>query len=238
MTEPHRSPFHGASDAADAGRRTGRRTGRRRGRPETRQTILVAARALFAERGFTGTSIRAVAAAASVDPALVHHYFGTKEGLFRAALEIPVDPEQVIERVAGATRAEVPLRLVETFLSVWESPETGPAMVSVLRRAVAEQGSTDLLRDFIGATVLRTVAGAVLGDVPPEEARVRVTLVVSQMLGVVLLRRVLVLEPLASMPGDRVAATIAPAIAHYLYGDLADLGLDPAQDPSLEEEIS
>jgi AcrR family transcriptional regulator len=208
-----------------------RRTGRRRGRPETRQEILGAARVLFAERGFVGTSIRAVASAASVDVALVPHYFGNKEGLFRATLEISIDPEEIVQTIVAAGPEGAPLRLVETFLRVWDSPDTGPALVSVLRRAVAEQGSTDMLRDFFGATVLRTVAETLLRDVAPEDAQARVALVLSQLLGLVMLRRVIALEPIASMPADRLAAAVAPTISRYLRGDLTDLQAGIELDP-------
>ena len=204
------------------------RTGRRRGRPETRQQILDAARSLFAERGFAGTSLRAVAAAASVDVALVPHYFGNKEGLFRAVLEIPVDPEDIVRTVTAAGLEGAPQKLVEVFLRVWESPETGPAMISVLRRALADQGSSDMLRDFFGVAVLRRVAGTLLSDVPAEEAQDRLALVVSQMLGLVVLRRVIGLEPIASMPTDRLAVAVTPTIARYLRGDLTDASAWPA----------
>ena len=107
------------------------RTGRRRGQPHTRQQILDAARELFAERGYAGTSMRAIGAAAGVDPALVHHYFGTKEELFRAVLDVPVDPEVLLRQIGGASGAETPARFVQTFLNVWDSAETGPQMVSL-----------------------------------------------------------------------------------------------------------
>lgn len=197
--------------------------GRRPGRAETRQTILEAARDLFAEHGFAGTSIRAVARAAAVDPALVPHYFANKEGLFRAALEIPIDPDALVREITATGSDQAPLRLVQTLLGVWDSPDTGPAMVSMMRRTVATKGDTELLRDFFGATVLRAVATALLGDLPPDEARERVTLVLSQVLGLCLLRRVFELEPLASMPADRLAAVVAPTVARYLFGDLTDV---------------
>ena len=72
------------------------RRGRRPGAPDTRAAILAAARSRFAEHGYAGTTIRAVATDAGVDAALVHHYFGTKDELFLAALELPVDPRQVL----------------------------------------------------------------------------------------------------------------------------------------------
>ena len=201
------------------------RTGRRTGRPDTRSEILRAARGLFAERGFRGTSIRGVAAAAAVDPALVHHYYGTKEGLFRAALEMPLDPEALIGEIVDGDPEEAPWRLVETFLRVWDSAETGPAMVGFLRRVLADQEATDLVRDFIGAVLLRTAADRLLGDVAPAEAEVRIGLVVSQMLGLVVVRKVLVVEPIASMPPSELTAAVAPTIARYLRGDDLELAV-------------
>lgn len=199
--------------------------GRRKGSPQTQQEILDAARTLFAERGFAGTSIRGVAAAAGVDPALVHHYFGTKEGLFRAVLDVPIDPEALVASMTEGRSAEIPRRLVETFLGVWESPETGPAMISFLRRAMADQESATLLRDFVGTTVLRTAAEQLLDHVDSAAARSRIALVVSQMLGLVLLRHVLCVEPLASMPLPRIADAVTPTIERYLHGDSDQLDL-------------
>ncbi len=196
----------------------GARTGRRRGRPGTRQQILDAARDLFAERGFSGTSLRAIGAAAAVDPALVHHYFGTKEGLFRAALQMPVDPAAVLAEVAGAGSEGVPLRLVTTFLRIWDAPDTGPALVGFLRGALADPRTTELLREFVGSTVLHAATALLLPDVEPAEAEPRVALVLSQLLGVVLLRKVLAVEPLASTPPEVLAADLAPTVARYLAG--------------------
>ncbi|HPV80284.1 MAG TPA: TetR family transcriptional regulator [Dermatophilaceae bacterium] len=204
------------------------RTGRRRGQPHTRQQILDAARELFAERGYAGTSMRAIGAAAGVDPALVHHYFGTKEELFRAVLDVPVDPEVLLRQIGGASGAETPARFVQTFLNVWDSAETGPQMVSLARRVFADQRSTEMLRDFFGATVIGPATAALLVDTDRKDAEARVALVVSQMLGVVLLRRVVALEPLASMPVEQLTAALVPTIARYLDGALP---ARPTQDP-------
>jgi len=206
----------------DVGKR-GRR-GRRKGQPDTGLEILAAARALFAERGFAGTSIRGVAAAAGVDPALVHHYYGTKEGLFRAALEMPIDPESLLAGIVAGGAEQAPGRLVETFVRVWDSPETGPATVSFLRRVLAEQESADLVRDFIGAALLRNAADKLLGAVDVAEAQARIGLVVSQMLGLVVMRKVLRIEPIASMTAAQLTAAVAPTIARYLHGDDLELG--------------
>lgn len=211
---------------------TASRKGRRKGRPETRQEILDAARNLFAERGFAGASIRGVAAAAGVDPALVHHYFGTKEGLFRAALDLPIDPEALISSMTAGGQQEIPGRLVATFLGVWESAESGPVMVSFLRRAIADPESTAMLRDFAGATVLRIAAAKLLSDLDPSLARPRIALVVSHLLGLVILRHVLCVEPLASLSSAQLGAAVTPAVERYLFGQSAELSLNAPIAPS------
>src|SRR6266566_170590 len=100
------------------------RTGRRPGNQDTREAILAAAREAFAERGYDRVSIRAIATSAGVDPALVHHYFGTKDQLFLATVDAPIDPGEILPKILAGERDELPERLVRTFLSVWDHPVT------------------------------------------------------------------------------------------------------------------
>ncbi|HKG25545.1 MAG TPA: helix-turn-helix domain-containing protein, partial [Thermomicrobiales bacterium] len=130
----------------------GRRTGRRPGTAVTRSAILAAARQHFAERGYAGASFRAIAGAAGVDPALVAYYFTSKEGLFRAVLDVPVDPDALMEEILSVNDEDIPLQLVQTLLSLWDAPETGLAIASYLRRALTEPETTSLVRDYVGAT--------------------------------------------------------------------------------------
>src|SRR5919204_863212 len=102
---------------------TPQRRGRRPGAPDTRATILEAARASFAESGFAGTTIRRVASAAGVDAALVHHYFGTKDDLFLAAMELPVDPRQALAPALADGAEGAGERLLRVFLTLWDDPE-------------------------------------------------------------------------------------------------------------------
>ena len=106
--------------------------GRRPGGPDTRGQILASARKSFADKGFAGTTIRAVAAEAGVDPALVHHYFGSKDDLFLAALEIRVDPREVVPRVFGPGLDGAAERLLRVFLAVWDDPQTGLPLVALV----------------------------------------------------------------------------------------------------------
>src|SRR5918999_3493174 len=115
---------------------SGRRPGRRPGESGTREAIAGAARRLFAERGYDRTTIRAIAAEAGVDPALVVHFFGSKEALFRAVIEWPFDPEVLLERLAAPGPESIGRRLARGFLEFWDSADIGPRLQAVLRSAV------------------------------------------------------------------------------------------------------
>jgi AcrR family transcriptional regulator len=194
-----------------------RRTGRRPGNPDTREAILTAARAMFAERGFDAASIRSIATVAGVDPALVHHYFGSKEELFRATVSIPVDPAELVPRVLAGGRDEVGERLVRTFLTVWDSP-VGTAAVALLRSAMSNQWTARLLREFLVTQILRRVVEQL--DLDPAELPLRGALVATQIAGLAMMRYVIHLEPVASASPDTLAATIGPTVQRYLTGPL------------------
>jgi AcrR family transcriptional regulator len=194
-------------------RSTGR--GRRPGGPDTRGEILAAARTSFADRGFDRTTIRGVAADAGVDPALVHHYFGNKEDLFLAALEVPIDPRTLIPEVFLPGLEGVGERLVRTFLGVWDGPENNQALVAFIRTAFVADETAELLRNGIEAVVLRAVIPQLR---PAGDAEVRATLVASQMAGLIMARYVVRIEPLASLPAEDVVSWVAPNIQRYVDG--------------------
>jgi AcrR family transcriptional regulator len=194
----------------------GRGRGRRPGGPDTRGQILAAARESFAHKGFAGTTIRAVASDAGVDPALVHHYFGSKDDLFLAALEIPVDPRELVPHVFDDGVPGAGERLVRLFLSVWDDPRTRLPLVALVRSSLVQEAPESLLQQGI----LRMLLTPLRAALPPAEADRRVQLVISQMSGLVLTRYLLALEPLASMPAEEVVGWVAPNIQRYLDGPL------------------
>jgi AcrR family transcriptional regulator len=195
------------------------RTGRRPGdSAQTRQAILDAAMQAFAEGGFGKTSIRKIAGVAGVDPALVHHYFGTKDQLFMAALDVPFDPSEVLPRVVAGGRDEVGERLVGTFLALWDSPR-GNAAAAVLRSAVAHPWIARLMEEFVLARIVLP-AFTEIGVHDKRDREQRATLVVSQILGLALTRYVLRFEPLASTPRIEVIAAVGPTIQRYMTGDI------------------
>jgi AcrR family transcriptional regulator len=198
-----------------------RRSGRRPGNQDTRQSILDAARAIFAERGFDQASIRAIATEAKVDPALVHHYFGTKDKLFLASMNAPLDPAELVPKALAGPREEAGERLVALVLSVWDSP-AGSAAVALLRSAMSNEWTARLMREFVVTQVLRR-AVTELG-MSGEEASMRATLVATQMAGLAVVRYILKVEPVASAdPADLVRA-VGPTVQRYLTGDLFQPG--------------
>jgi AcrR family transcriptional regulator len=179
--------------------------------------VLAAARAAFAERGFDGATIRGIATAAGVDPALVHHYFGNKDKLFLAAVEAPADPEELLPVVLAGGPDDLGRNLLRMFLRVWDGPAR-PAGLALIRSAVGSEWTAKLLREFLVARVLRRVVGTL--GVPQEEADARGALVGSQLVGLVMARYVLRLEPIASASRESLVEAYAPTLQRYLTGDV------------------
>ena len=200
----------GAPESPSGGR------GRRPGGPDTRGQVLEAARAAFAARGYVGTSVRAVAREAGVDPSLVHHYFGSKDDLFLAALEIPVDPRTVIPTVFAEGTDGAGERLLRVFLSVWDDEATRLPLLALVRTSLGEAGPVSLLREGM----FRMVFGPVSAALPAEQAERRAELVATQLIGLVVGRYLLQLEPLASMPTEELVGWVAPNLQRYLDGPL------------------
>ncbi|MDI6101011.1 TetR family transcriptional regulator [Actinoplanes sp. NEAU-A12] len=194
-----------------------RRTGRRPGNPDTRESILSAARGAFAEKGFDGASIRAIATSAGVDPALVHHYFGSKDKLFLASMNSPIDPVDIIVEATAGERDEIGARFVRAFLQMWDGPR-GSAAVALLRSVVGTEWTAKLFREFILTQILRRAVPRL--DLDPAEAHLRVTLAGSHLVGLALARYVIKVEPLASAPPETLVAAIGPTLQRYLTEEL------------------
>src|SRR5215472_12808737 len=162
------------------------RTGRRPGTTITREAILDAARRRFAEGGYEQTSIRAIAADAGVNAALVMHFFGSKEALFQAAVTWPVDPAQLAPLLAAAGPDGLGSRLARTFLTLWDAPESCQPLLALLRSAMGDEGFARLLREFVVTQLFRHLVDVIEG--PDRELRVE--LCASHLLGVAVMRHV------------------------------------------------
>ncbi|WP_405013012.1 TetR/AcrR family transcriptional regulator [Kitasatospora sp. NBC_01539] len=191
-----------------------KKTGRRPGGADTRGTVLEAARAEFAARGYQKASMRAIARAAGVDAALLHHYFGTKDRLFLAALEFPIDPRLIVPQVLEGGPAAIGERLARLVLALWEQPDVRDRLLAVLRTAAASEEVAGLMRGFMVAEVVAGVAAGL--DVPQPELRVE--LAMSQVIGLAMARYVIAVEPLASASPDELLPLLARALQGYLTG--------------------
>lgn len=191
------------------------RRGRRAGSPDTRKAVLEAARQRFAEAGYARTTIRAIAADAGVDPALVVHYFGSKEALFRAVIEWPFDPEVLLERLSAPGPESIGRRLARGFLEFWGSEEIGPRLQAVFRSAVTHEEGAALIRQFVTGVLYERIA-RIIG---PDQAALRLDLALGQLLGVAVLRHILRVDPIASASIDELVDQLAPTLDVYLSAD-------------------
>jgi AcrR family transcriptional regulator len=194
---------------------------RRRGRPartdaETgpgaRERILESARTEFAERGYDKTSVRGIAKAAGVDPALVHHYFGTKDEVFAAAIEVSFEPALVVPAVLAGSRDGIGERLARYFIQIWENPVTRAPLLAVVRSALTHDAAAKVLRTFVLHRLLERIAGEL--DVP--DPTFRAELAASHLVGIALLRYVIKAEPMASADTEEIIRMVAPALQRYL----------------------
>ncbi|MDP5227814.1 TetR family transcriptional regulator [Arthrobacter sp. YJM1] len=183
--------------------------------------MLSAAQRLFAEHGFDGTSLRQVACEASVDPALVHHYFDGKEELFARSIELPADPVEVLSGVVSQDPAVRSEEIVRAVLRIWEGPAQH-RMVAFLRGTLGSRTRTAMLREVVSRTILARVMTGMPGS--QEELALRGNLVATQIVGLMLARYVVRLEPLASASSEDVVRLIAPAVRRYLSDPLESPG--------------
>ncbi|MEV4253181.1 TetR family transcriptional regulator [Spirillospora sp. NPDC049652] len=204
MTDPVTGPT-----TAGAGRRS---PGRPAGRTGTREQILAAAREMFADKGFDGASLRGIARAAGVDPALVHHYFGNKEGVFVAAMRFPVNPAELLPKVMSVEPDRVGEQFAREFIAIWDDPEKRAPIVAMLRTAMTNERAAALMREFITSALLERVAAA--RDVP----LLRLQAAVGQLVGVMIVRHVIQVQPLASASPEELVELIAPTLQRYLDG--------------------
>lgn len=183
--------------------------GRRPGQTQTREDILAAARNQFGQHGYQGATIRAIAADAGVNPALVHHFFGTKEQVFVAALNLPITPSKIAGLITQGPRDQIGERIIRMFIGLWAAPETRQTFLALIRSVAGNEQIASLMRQFLEHTVVGPVSAAL--DLPP----LRITGAASQAFGLAMARYVIRVEPLASATDDEVVALVAPVLQYY-----------------------
>ncbi|GAA1428041.1 TetR family transcriptional regulator [Streptomyces thermospinosisporus] len=194
---------------------------RRRGRPprtesaDTRDRILDAAREVFSERGYEKASVRGIAKAAGVDSALVHHYFGTKEQVFEAAVEVAFAPALAMrDAVVTGPLEEAGERMTRILLGLWENPVTRAPLLAIVRSAVNNETAAAVFRRLVAGQLLRHIAARV--DLP--DAELRAELAAAQLVGVAMIRYVIKVEPLASADPEQIIRRVAPVVQGHLTG--------------------
>ena len=220
------------SDQRQAGLASGadgvRRTGRRPGQGETREVIVEAARSLFSERGFDGTTMRLVAAEARVDTALIYHYFGSKQQLFVASMEIPFDWASAFPALLGGPRDEIGERLVRLMLGFWEDPLVRPRFMGVVRSAATDPKAADMVQRLLAEGPVLALAQAI----GTPDGELRAMLAASHIMGIALLRYILRVEPLASADVETLARLVGPSVGAYLVAGSDAAGVRPGQAES------
>lgn len=192
------------------------RTGRRAGTSSTRDAILRTARKQFAESGYDGATMRAIASEAGVDAALVVHFFANKPSLLAEAIEWPFDPEVEMPKLLVGGRSEVGRHLVELVVRTWDDEGTRNPILTLLRAATTEPRAADLMGDFLRLKLFHPL----MDRLGVDRADLRADLAISQLVGLGLARYVLRLEPLASAEAGETVGWIAPTVQRYLTGKL------------------
>ena len=196
---------------------------RRRGRPRSdgqtgeasaKSAIIHAAEAEFADRGYEAASLRAIARRAAVDPALVHHYFEDKADLFAATIKAPVRPDKVIASILNGPRDQVGDSVVRYLIEQLGDTKARTRVVVLLRTAVGTGPAGRILKEFLVREVFLRLAAGISGD----DAELRASLAASQIIGLMITRYVLALEPLASASVDDVVARVGPVVQWHLVG--------------------
>jgi AcrR family transcriptional regulator len=194
-----------------------RRRGRRPAGEDTRAAIVAAARAEFAARGYEGATLRGIARAAGVDPRLVHHYFDGKDDVFAATMELPVRPGEIVARVTAAGADGLGERLLRLFFSVWDTPRGQQSIVALLSSVLTSESAARMIREFL----TREVLGRIVAVVGADDPELRASLAASQMVGLIMARYVVKVEPLASADPEVIIPFVAPTLQRYLSGDPA-----------------
>jgi AcrR family transcriptional regulator len=188
--------------------------GRPRGRTQTRADILTVARRRFLADGYDRVTVRSIAAEAGVDAALISYHFGSKKGLFGASMQLTANPPELLASALPGPLNTLPERLIQTVLSAWDDPERGASLRALAQAAIREPDVARLFREMAEREMISRIAERLGG----ADASRRAAVAASQMAGLIFVRYVLRVEPLASMPADELAARMAPAMRAALAG--------------------
>lgn len=181
--------------------------------PLALQDILRSARKLFARHGFRGTTTRAIAQDAQVDPALIYHYYGSKEGLFATATNDGLERSAILAQAMDPELGTAGERLIKGFLRVWDDPSAREPMLAIVRSALTYDDAVALISDpRVISHIVRVKA--------TSQHELRTALIGSVVIGVLVMRYVFRIEPLASLSPDAIATILGPVVDRCLVEDL------------------
>lgn len=192
------------------------RTGRRPGPVSSREEILQAARDRFTRHGYKGATMRAIAGDAGVDPGLIRHFFGDKEGLFIAAMELPIDALRIVLTALDGPRGEWGEQLTRAYLSLWDQPATAGAMRAGVASAFGNEAALATLREFVMSTVMEGLRPRL----PDDDPELRLATAVTHIVGIAMGRYILRVPPLVEHSFEELVALIAPSVQRYLTDPL------------------
>ncbi|SEQ50734.1 transcriptional regulator, TetR family [Lentzea xinjiangensis] len=193
-----------------------KRRGRRAAGEDTRSALIAAAREAFVEKGYDGATVRAIAARAGVDAAMVNHWFGGKEGLFaQSVLQLPFDPSEILKRLLDGPVEQAGERIIRTFVTVWDA-NGGGTFAALIRSVTSQQEVADALKSFFINAIFKNLLAAI----GAEQRELRATLCATQLVGLGIVRYVVRFEPLASTDPDTLVKAIAPNMQRYLTGEI------------------
>lgn len=193
----------------------GSQRGRRPGSPDTRAAILAVARRRFLEDGYHAVTLRSVAGEADVDLALISYYFGSKKGLFGAALALGANPAELLARVVQEGELSTfPERVVRQVVAVWDDPVTGPPLLAMMKTAIDDASLGSLVKEALEREIVDRIAGLV----PGRDARQRAAAFTTVVAGLIATRYLLRLEPIVSMTTDDLVRFMSPQLRQALRG--------------------
>lgn len=187
----------------------------------SRDAVLSAAKARFAQDGYEKTTLRSIADDARVDASMVLYLFGSKEQLFRESLRLIIDPDVLVAALTGDD-GDIGTRMVRAYIGVWEAPDSAGSMRAMLASATSNSDAHEAFREFMQSYVLTAVSGAIGGG---EHARLRAMLAASSLVGTAMLRYVMKVPPLSELASEDVVTLVAPTVTRYLTADATELGL-------------
>lgn len=194
--------------------RPARRRGRRTAGQNTKAALLAAAKEVFAEQGFEVATVRTIASRGGVDPAMVNHWFGGKQGLFHAAIELPIVPAEVSARLIYGELESLGERMVRVFVAMCDN--IGGEFAALVRSIASQELAGRKLGEFV-----HNIVDPVVATLPLDQLELRAALCCSHMIGLGMARYVLRTEPLATADPETVVALVAPSLQHYLSDNSA-----------------